>query len=145
MRKILSLSCTLLAVLFLTTTTNAQTKSSEKKKETVELKPVASTNDEVAQLKRPENDKNNPQEKSRGDVYGSDYSDIIVDNWTGWYVDVYVDGTFRGTLEPYGKKVTWAIPGNTTIYAKATFTDGSYRYWSHSAKTGYEYTLQLFR
>lgn len=142
MRKIILSSITLMTILFLTTNTvNAQTKGVKKQK--VELKAVSTPSEAVANLQRPENDKNNPAEKSRGDVYGANYSDIIIDNWTAWHIDIYVDDAYRGSIGPWEKKTTWAIPGNTKIYAKAVFTDGSYKYWNHSAKTGYEYTLRL--
>jgi hypothetical protein len=142
MRKLILSSITLMAVLMLTTN-SADAQSKNLKKEKAELKAISTPSDAVANLKRPENDKDHPQEKSRGDVYGDSYSDIIIDNWTGWYIDVYVDDSYRGSIGPWEKKVTWAVPGNTKIYAKATFTNGSYKYWNHSAKTGYEYTLRL--
>ena len=120
---------TLFAFLLVTTSVSAQQKTSKKKK-TIEVKATSTPSDEVAALKKPANDKNpNPEKTTRGDVYGSDYSDIIVDNYTGYSIDIYVDGSFRGTIAPYDKKVTWAVPGNTRWDAKATFDDGSYLYW----------------
>src|SRR5258708_5974349 len=122
----------------------AQQKTSKKKK-TIEAKANAAPSNEVAALKRPANEKNpKPETKTRGDVYGSNYSDIIIDNYTGYSIDVYVDGSFRGTIAPYDKKVTWAVPGNNRLYGKAVFDDGSYLYWGPDTPyTGYEYTWKL--
>jgi hypothetical protein len=69
---------------------------------------------------------------------------VIIDNWSGYYVDIYVNGNYRGTVAPYDKRVTWAIPGTNTLYAKALFDDGSYIYWGpKTTATGYEYTWKL--
>jgi hypothetical protein len=117
----------------------------QKKKKTIEAKALSTPSAEVTALNRPANEKNPKAEtKTRGDVYGANYSDIIVDNYTGYSIDIYVDGSFRGTIAPYDKKVTWAVPGNTRLYGKATFNDGSYLYWGpNTTYTGYEYTWKL--
>lgn len=116
-----------------------------KKKKTIEVKASSQPSEEVAALTKPANEKNpKPESKSRGDEYGPNYSDIIVDNWCGYSIDIYVDSKYRGTVGPYDKKVTWAIPGNTRLYAKATFSDGSYLYWGPVVTlTEYEYTWKL--
>ena len=75
--------CTLLVVLSVQHSVFGQQKS-HKKKQTIETKALSSPSDEVTSLKRPDNEKNpQPQAKTRGDVYGSSYSDIIVNNYTG--------------------------------------------------------------
>lgn len=134
----------LLAFLLVGNSVIAQQKS-HKKQKTIESKASSVPSDKVAALKRPVNEKNpKPEAKTRGDVYGANYSDIIIDNYTGYSIDIYVDGSFRGTIAPYDKKVTWAVPGNTSLYGKATFDDGSYLYWGpNTIYTGYEYTWQL--
>ena len=134
----------LFAIAFAHNPVLAQQRNS-KKKQTIEAKAISVPTDKVTALNRPANEKNpKPEAKTRGDVYGSNYSDIIVDNYTGYSIDIYVDGSYRGTIAPYDKKVTWAVPGNTRLYAKATFDDGSYLYWGPSVTyTGYEYTWKL--
>jgi hypothetical protein len=141
---IMVMLCTLLAFLLVQNSVFAQ-KKSPKKKQSVETKAVSAPSAEAGTLVRPANEKNpKPQAKARGDVYGSNYSDIIVDNYTGYSIDIYVDGSFRGTIGAYDKKVTWAVPGNTRLYAKAVFNDGSYLYWGPLVTyTGYEYTWRL--
>ncbi len=66
----------------------AQTAKPKLKKETVTSSPVSTPDDKVATLQRPTNDKNNPAPptSSRGDVYGANYSDVVIDNWTGYYI-----------------------------------------------------------
>lgn len=126
---------------------NAQAQKADLKKETIESKAMSGPNKEVDALKRPVNDKNKPEsapKKAFGEVYGSDYSDVVIDNWTGYYIDIYVNGNYRGTISPYAEQVTWAIPGRNTLYAKATFRDGSSLYWGpRTTITGYSYTWKL--
>jgi len=145
MKKSLLLAGTLLLVgLMYQTSVSAQGKPA-RKKQTIEAKAISTPNADVDKLKRPENEKKpKPEVKSRGDVYGSNYSDIVIDNYTGYYMDIYVEGNFRGTVAPYDKRVTWAIPGNNKLYAKTVFSDGSYLYWGPSyVNTGYSYTWKL--
>lgn len=109
---------------------------------------ISTPNAEVAALKRPVNDKTKPvsasPKKVLGDQYGADYSDLVFDNWTGLYIEIYVNGKFRGMIDPYGEEVTWAIPGTNTVYAKATYRDGSYSYWGpRKVTTGYKFTWRL--
>lgn len=116
------------------------------KKETIVSKAIATPDTKVDGLQKAVNSKNNPvpEDKSRGNVYGADYSDVVVDNWTGYYIDIYVNGNYRGTVSPYDKRVTWAIPGTNSLYAKAVFDDGSYLYWGPKVTyTGYQYTWRL--
>jgi hypothetical protein len=136
--------CALSSLMFVTNPVVAQQKT-HKKKQTIETKASSKPSAEVAALKRPVNEKNpKPEVKTRGDVYGANYSDILIDNYTGYSIDIYVDGSFRGTIAPYDKKVTWAVPGNTRLYGKANFDDGSYLHWGPTVTyTGYEYTWSL--
>lgn len=124
---------------------NALQVSAQRKPISVESKAESTVKKEIDDLKKPTNSKTpKPEVKSRGDVYGPDYSDIIIDNNTGYYMDIYVDGEFRGTVNPWDERTTWAVPGRTKLYAKAVFDDGSYKYWGPSTvNSGYEYTWKL--
>ena len=53
---------------------------------------------------------------------------VNFDNYTPWYVEAYVDGTYRGTVAPWGDLDTVTGDGPTSIYARARFTDGSMKY-----------------
>ncbi|MFZ9388658.1 MAG: hypothetical protein ACO25B_12330 [Chitinophagaceae bacterium] len=124
----------------------AQDTKPKLKSETINSKPESKPDPKVAGLQRPVNNKNKPAapSTSRGEVYGPNYSDVVVDNWTGYYIDIYVNGNYRGTVSPYDKRVTWAIPGTNTLYGKAVFNDGSYLYWGPKVTaTGYTYTWKL--
>jgi hypothetical protein len=73
-----------------------------------------------------------------------EYSDVVIDNWTDHNIDIYINGNYRGSIAPWDKRVTWAIPGNNKLYAKAVFRDGSYKYWGpRNTTTGYNYTWKL--
>ncbi len=125
---------------------SAYAQPSNLKKQEISGKSISTPDAKVNKLKRPANIKGKPMAptSSRGDVYGPDYSDVVIDNWTGYYIDIYVNGSFRGTVSPYDKRVTWAIPGTNTLYAKAVFNDGSYLYWGpQTTYTGYSYTWKL--
>ena len=129
----------------------AQGKAPELKKEVIIAKAASAPNAMVAALNRPANENKGTKSmsakkagKESGEVYGKDYSDVVIDNWTEYYIDVYINGKYRGTVAPWDKRVTWAIPGENTIYAKAVFKDGSYFYWGpRTTTTGYTYTWEL--
>jgi hypothetical protein len=62
--------------------------------------------------------------KSRGVACG-----IVLDNWTQWYVQFYVDSLYWGAAGPYGEVTGLAFSGPTKVYARADFTDGTWLYW----------------
>ena len=107
-------------------TANAQVRG-KYKKETIVSNAISNPDPKVDGLQKAVNQKN-----------------VVVDNWTGYYIDIYVNGNYRGTVSPWDKRVTWAIPGTNTLYAKAVFDDGSYLYWGPKVTyTGYQYTWKL--
>lgn len=125
---------------------SANAQKGKMKQETINSKAISTPDPKAGALTKTGNIKGKPAAptSSRGDVYGADYSDVVIDNWTGYYIDIYVNGNYRGTISPYDKKVTWAIPGVNTLYAKAVFNDGSYLYWGPKVTaTGYQYTWKL--
>lgn len=90
-------------------------------------KPV---NDEVVVPKPAEND------KARGG-----YCKVIVDNWTGYTIDVYVDGDYAGTIAAWDEGYTMAIAGRTKLYAQSV---GGTVYWGPSyVDCNTEYTWKL--
>jgi hypothetical protein len=93
----------------------------QKQKKMIETKGVkieqpkgADANIKVA---KPVTDQAVPKEK--GPVYGGSYCDVNLENHTGYFIDIYVDGSYRGTIGAWESKVTWAIPGRTTLYGKS--------------------------
>jgi hypothetical protein len=57
---------------------------------------------------------------------------LDVDNWTAWYVDIYTNGSFRGTVPPWGDLYVWTNAGDQ-LYARADFSDGTWKYWGPQA------------
>ena len=68
------------------------------------------------------------EDKRASQSRGADACEIYFDNYSGLYVNVYVDGDFMGTMSPYGS-LTVRTGGYTTIYCVSA---GGTRYWSDS-------------
>jgi len=54
---------------------------------------------------------------------------VHFDNRTSLYIDIYLDGDYRGTMSPWGDAYPFVGCGETRLYAKANFTDGSSLSW----------------
>ncbi|PYT03455.1 MAG: hypothetical protein DMF60_18320 [Acidobacteria bacterium] len=54
---------------------------------------------------------------------------VHIDNHTPWYIDIFTDGNYRGQVSPFGDSYGWVGCGSTTLYGRATFTDGSTQSW----------------
>ena len=54
---------------------------------------------------------------------------IHVDNHTPWYIEIFVDGNYTGTVGPWGDLYRYADPASYEMYGKANFDDGSERTW----------------
>jgi hypothetical protein len=65
---------------------------------------------------------------------------IYFDNYTGYYVKVYVDGNYKGTLDGWGGGWVSVGGGYTTIYCVTT--GGSYE-WSANGDCNGEYRFKL--
>ncbi len=71
-----------------------------------------------------------PTAKGGGKGKGAAYDcEVQLDNWTAYSVKMYVNGNYRGFLSGGGETTLYYTPGQTTIYARADFTDGSYYTW----------------
>jgi hypothetical protein len=71
---------------------------------------------------RPTTDEPAPKpEKSRGGE-----CKVIVDNWTGYAIDIYVDGEYAGTVAAWSDGYTYAVEGKVKLYGKST---GSSHEW----------------
>jgi hypothetical protein len=69
------------------------------------------------------------QPPSKGAKSRGGYCDVVIDNWTSYYLDCYVDGYYEGYLSPWGSGRMSVGGGVTRAYAKAEFEDGSYSAW----------------
>lgn len=84
------------------------------------------------------NTDDNPEpqpEKERGAYCGIDF-----ENWTGYYVEVYVNSIYRGTLAPWSKSSLTVYAGYTTIYCITT--GGTYE-WANTGSCDYYFTYKL--
>jgi hypothetical protein len=73
---------------------------------------------------------------------------VHIDNRTGWYIQIYLDGDYRGVVGPMGDGYGAVISGPTRFYARAEFDDGSVRTWGPDqvyCPDDATYTLNLYR
>lgn len=66
---------------------------------------------------------------------------IYFSNYTGYYVNIYVDGYYRGQLSPWGGGTVVVASGYTSIYA---ITAGKTLEWSDSGNCQGSYTFRLY-
>jgi hypothetical protein len=70
---------------------------------------------------------------------------VHIDNRTSLIIKVYLDGSYCGTLPPWGDLYCSVAGGNTTVYARADFTDGTFTTWGPSvANVDGTYTWRLW-
>jgi len=70
-----------------------------------------------------------PEKKGGAKTRGGFLCEVRFDNRTAWFIKLYVDGNFKGTIGPWGDAVAYAFPGETRVYGRANFDDGSYISW----------------
>jgi hypothetical protein len=58
---------------------------------------------------------------------------VVIDNWTGYIVQTFVDGDFVGNVSRFGDGSVVVGNGATLLYARAEFTDGSSLFWGPQA------------
>jgi hypothetical protein len=73
--------------------------------------------------------KDAPSSKGGPRTRGGGNCEVRLDNWTNYLIKIYVDGIYRGVLDRYGDAVVYVGVGETRVYARADFDDGSYLYW----------------
>ncbi len=92
------------------------------------VKAPSGGKDKNIKVEKPSNSVSKPKanpEKSRASGWGS----FRIYNKTGYYMDVYEDGTYAGTISPWSY-ATWSAFGNTNMYCKVPFDNGDYYHWS---------------
>jgi hypothetical protein len=60
---------------------------------------------------------------------GSNDCRVHFDNRSNLFIAAYAEGTYRGELAPWGDVYTYVLAGQTRLYARAGFTDGSVSTW----------------
>lgn len=130
MKKVL---LTLFVAVFTLTATFAQAK----KEIDVAKKKTEVTRGDNANIKSdvPSTDVEAPKpSKTRGSCT------VAFTNNTGYYVKVYIDGSYKGTLSPYESGTVTVYSGYTTIYCITT--GGTYD-WSAAGNCEGTYTYKL--
>lgn len=78
------------------------------------------------------NDKNatpiQPESKGGPKVRGGN-ARLHIDNHTKWYIKLYNNGDYIGTVAAYGDNYYNAEPGTHHLYGRAEFSDGSALTW----------------
>ena len=125
-------------VLFVFSNTQAQ------EKKTIESKAqkVESTRGDDPNIIVPKalNDEN-PVLKPKEEKTRAGYCKVFIDNNTGYTIDIYIDGAYKGTIPPWETQYTWAISGKTKFYAK---TIGGTYYWGPKYyDCNFEFTWRL--
>jgi len=83
---------------------------------------------------RPSSDKQ--EQKARGT-----YCDVQFYNHTGYTIDIYVDGNYKGTLGAYASGTVTVYSGYTTIYCVSV---GKTKYWEANGNCDGVYTYDLY-
>ena len=71
---------------------------------------------------------------------------FCVDNRTPWFVDIYLNREYLGTVAPYGDLCRYVYPGTASLYARSDFDDGSYLRWGPKSTvlTNSTYTWTIY-
>lgn len=67
----------------------------------------------------------NAEQRSNQD----NWCNVQLNNRTSYFIKLYLNGNYAGTVGPYGYLYSWITKGPTTFYARADFVDGTYLYW----------------
>ena len=143
--KLLTLACLLIGALLIFAIPSAEANNAQKKKGKAKVTELKGSKGEASrggeadpniktgkETNDPDAQIDAPPSKGGATTRGGGYCEVQFDNRTRWYIKLYVDGTYRGTLSPYGDAVVYALPGSTTVYARADFDSGGFTRWGPS-------------
>jgi hypothetical protein len=125
---IFAAACMLLAF---STTSNAQ----KSIKRDVKASVVESNRGSNPNIKSQAPTSDTEEAKSRGTC------SIYFSNYTGYYINIYVDGYYRGQLAPWGGGTVNVGDGYTSIYCLSA---GGTREWSDAGNCSGSYTFRLY-
>src|ERR1044071_9140071 len=89
-------------------------------------KMVAGTRGSKVKTDVPTTDVAAPAPTNRGTA---DDCHLTFDNYTGYWIKIYVDGNYKGMVEPWGTGEVWVFGGWTSWYCE---TAGGTFYWENS-------------
>lgn len=61
------------------------------------------------------------------------FCSVMVDNFTSWPIEVYVDGRYSGSVPAYGSMLSIAFTGAIHTYARVVFSDDTAKVWGPQA------------
>lgn len=119
MKKLILIS---LVALFTVSICSLQAQEPDKEKKVQESKPekVDKARGEDPNITKDKPTTDEPAPKPEESASRGDYCKVIVDNWSGYAVDIYVDGEYAGTVAAWGDGYTWAVEGKTKLYGRST-------------------------
>jgi hypothetical protein len=142
MKRLLAVSCMLALLGGVTTLTALQSSAAPKKGPTVKVKAQKGEARGV-QIKN-EHETNNPGAKIKppaakgGPKTRGGVGTLHVDNRTQWYIRIYNNGDYIGTVGPYGDLYRYAEAGNHVLYARAPMEDGDDLHWGSTTLRVYD-------
>jgi hypothetical protein len=135
-----------MSVMLITATTIVEANSSQKQKSKAKVTDLKASKGEASrggeqdpnikqgkETNDPSSQMDAPPAKGGATSRGGGYCEVQFDNRTQWYIKLFVDGSYRGTLSPYGDAVVFVQPGSTAVYARADFDDGTFFRWGPSS------------
>lgn len=107
----------------------------------VDYSNTRSTNPNI-KISAPDNDKNPlPGSKKKGNAKANGKEcEIIFDNYTGYFIEVYIDGIYKGTVGEWGTLYVTVRGGYTKIYA---LTTGGTKEWNAEGNCEGNYVWKL--
>jgi hypothetical protein len=75
------------------------------------------------------NAKTPPPPPEKSGQRGARGCSVDVNNMTAWFVDIYSNGIYVGTVGPWGNGWTYPPLVGSAVYGRANFTDGTWKYW----------------
>ncbi len=124
------------AGMLLAASSNSYAQSTKKVSRTVKAKTVDASRGSNSNIKSDAPTSDVAQPKARGAACS-----IYFSNYTGYYVNIYVDGYYRGQLSPWGGGTVVVGDGYTSIYC---ITAGKTLEWSDAGNCFGSYTFKLY-
>jgi len=126
----------ILAAGFMLVAFSTSSYAQKKVSRTVNAKSVDASRGSNPNIKSEAPSTDEAQPKARGAACS-----IYFSNYTGYYVNIYVDGYYRGQLSPWGGGTVVVGDGYTSIYC---ITAGRTLEWSDAGNCYGSYTFKLY-
>lgn len=124
-------------IFFLAFSTSSYAQKTKPVSRTVKAATVLSSRGANANIKSDAPSSDAPVAQARG----ASLCNIYFSNYTGYYVNIYVDGYYKGQLSPWGGGTVVVGDGYTTIYC---ITAGKTLEWKDEGNCLGSYTFRLY-